>query len=230
MLRPTIMEIRETRSTILFEKETEFTMPTDEPGVVLKFDIGIPEGLTLLSLEQPSEIHASDSTERDMTQIKEGYSGVQEFIRLGQSWNEPPSEFTLSLSPPSRSATRFSVEAQFLGVFFEKTEAHTLTVGSEWITLPAELSSGRTIKFRAEQGNDSINLHVQPGDAKDLFDNMVMKTSAGDSEHNGTMWNDNQATFWFTGEFEESMELTFDVHVGLREMPIYVSLQDQPLP
>ncbi|MFG0256511.1 MAG: hypothetical protein ACF8GE_01260 [Phycisphaerales bacterium JB043] len=229
-LRPKLMELRETRSTVFFEKDTQFSMPQEKPGIVMKFDLDLPEGLTMLSLKQPDELFAQDSTERSLTLIEEGFSGRQEFVEIVTAWDEPPTEFTFTLSSPSRSATRFTVESQFMGVFYEKTQPHTMSVGSEWVTLPAHLSSGQTIKFRAEQGNDSINLHVQPGSAKDLFDNLVMTTSKGDIEHNGTMWNDTQATFWFAGEFESSMELTMDVRVGLRELPIYVHLEDQPLP
>jgi hypothetical protein len=229
-LRPTLQEVRETRTTTLVEQDSKFSFPNDEPGIELRFGLSLPAGLKMLSLHQPDELRAVDSTQLDLTQIKEGYSGEREYVEIVSTWEEDPTDFTFSLSSATRTAVRFSIESQFKGVFYKSTETHKMMVTSAWATLPRELSGGQTVRIRAEQGNDTINLHVQPGTAKELFSELHLKTSAGESDRTGTMWNDTQATFWFDGTFEDSMELTLEVRVGLQEMPIYINLQDQPLP
>lgn len=230
-IRATLTQVRETRvHDIAAPSEDRFVFPNEQPGLFLSFDLNIPEGLTLIDLEQPTRIRAVDSVGSDLTVIEESFMGTKDHVELEQSFGEAPTGFVMTLATPVRSATRFTVEAAMVATLFAQTTEKTLPAPTDWVSLPPDVTGGVDVRIKVDGDDSSANVHVQPGTARDLFEEITLKGAGRELDSMGSMWSDDNATFFFDGAFKPGMTITFTIRTGLTTMPVNVSLVDATLP
>jgi hypothetical protein len=227
----TLTQVRETRvHEIAAPSEDDFVFPNEKPGLFLSFDLLIPEGLTLIDLDQPTRIRAVDSVGSDLTVIEESFMGTKDHVELEQSFGEAPTGFVMTLATPIRSATRFTVEANMVATLFARTSEKTMAAPTEWTTLPSDLTGGVEVRVKVDGDDASANVHVKPGTAKELFEEITLQGGGQKLNSMGSMWSDDSATFFFDGAFAPDMNVAFTIRTGLTTMPVNVSLVDAVLP
>ncbi|MFG0276133.1 MAG: hypothetical protein ACF8QF_13860 [Phycisphaerales bacterium] len=230
-IEPTLDSVREVRVATLIEPdENAFVFDSDKPGLSLKFTLHPPSGLTLLEVRQPARIVATDSTGADLAGIEPGFMDELEYVALEQSFGDAPTGFTMRLTAPARSATSFTLAADFDAVFFAGTTTDEVAASREWSDLPASLTGGETVRIRLGGGANNAQLEMQPGTAKERFEEVILLAGGAELESNGTMWNDDEATFLFSGSSERVTAVRFVARTGLREQTVRINLVEQALP
>jgi hypothetical protein len=230
-IEPTLDTVREVRvATLTAPDENAFVFDTDKPGLTLAFTLTPPSGLTLLDVRQPARIEATDSTGADLTGIEPGFMDEREYVALEQSFGDAPTGFTMRLTPPARGAQSFTLATAFEAVFFAGTSTEEVAVSREWSALPASLTGGESVRIRLGGGASNAQLEMQPGTAKERFEEVILLVGAAELESSGTMWNDDEATFLFSGSSERVTAARFVARTGVRTQTVRINLVEQALP
>ncbi|MEM9065751.1 MAG: hypothetical protein AAGB51_09715 [Planctomycetota bacterium] len=227
-----LTDVREVRAVALVDAdENSWVFPSDQPGLFLKFNFEAPAGSTVLNFEQPERIRAIDSTGRDLTNIEPNFSDIKEFVSMGQSFGDAPSNFTVNLDNPSRAAETFSVATSFGATVFAEIKRHNAGFNSTWTAIPTNLTNGQKVEFSVGEMGGNPSILVRPGTAKDLFEQIYIVSGGNEASSNGAMWNDQQATFFFDSPANaNNASIAFDIRFGLETIPVKVFVKDQPLP
>jgi len=228
-IEATLTSLREVRAHALLPTDG-FEFDHNKPGLTMAFTITPPSGLTLLEVGQPAQIVATDSTGADLTDIEPNFMDHREFIEIETSFDEAPTGFTLRLTPPSRQARTVTVSAMFDAVFYAGTTTEEVEVAGEWSDLPASLTGGETIRVRLAGEGRQAELEMQPGSAKSRFQEITLLSGEDELDGMGSMWNDEQATYMFSGSPDSVSGARFTVRTGLRTRSIGVRVVDQRLP
>lgn len=228
-IEATLTSLREVRMHQLLPTD-DFVFDHNKPGLTMAFTITPPSGLSLLEVRQPAQIVATDSTGADLTDIEPNFMDRKEFVEIEPSFDEAPTGFTLRLAQASRHATTVTVGAMFDAVFFAGTTTEEVEVTGEWSELPASLTDGETIRVRLAGEGQQAELEVQPGSVQSRFEEVALLRGDDELDGMGSMWNDEQATYMFTGSPEGVTTARFTVRTGLRTRSIGVRVVDQRLP
>lgn len=227
-----LTDVREVRAVALVEAaETAFTFNNDKPGLFLSFGYALPAGLEVLGINQPESITATDSTGRDLTDIEPNFHDELEFVTEKQVFQDEAPALDFTLANPARSATRFNLDCAFSVEVFEGVEEHRFPAPAEFTALPAKFFGGESVKFKLGSMGSNATVVVRPGSAMDYFESVEIVSGGQTSENQGTMWNDEQATFMFDGPANaNNAQIVFNVRVGVQTLPVVIKLEDQPLP
>ena len=227
-----LTDVREVRAVALVEAaETAFVFNSDRPGLFLTFGYALPAGLQVLGINQPETITATDSTGRDLTGIEPNFHDELEFVSQKQVFSDEAPALDFVLANPSRSATRFDLDCSFSVEVFEGVDEHRFPAPAEFTALPAKFFGGDEVRFKLGSMGSNATVVVEPGTAMDLFENVQIISNGQTIENQGTMWNDEQATFMFDGPANaNNAQVVFNVRVGVRTLPVVIRLEDQPLP
>ena len=228
-IEATLISLREVRTHELMPSDS-FVFDHNKPGLTLAFALTPPSGLTLLEVHQPRDIVAMDSTGADLTGIEPNFMDRKDFVELEQSFDEAPTGFTMRLTPATREAEWMTVSTSFDAVFYAGTTTEEVEVTREWIDLPSSLTGGETVRVRLAGEGEQAELEMQPGTAKSRFEEIILVAGAQGLDSMGTMWNDEQATFMFSGSPEGVTGAKFVARTGLRTRTIGVRVVEQPLP
>lgn len=235
---PEMTEVREIRAVALASaEEGSFTMPKDQPGLHIGFEISVPGAdgnATILKLEQPETVTASDSAGADLSNIEPGFGDQKTYIEQNHKWEDDDADtFTLHLSEPRRQAESFSVDTTFDAVVYDTTSTHTMNLPASATSLPAEVAEAVglgdvQVEFIAKEGGG--DLKFTPGSAYERFEKVRIFGNGSEMEQSWAMWNDMSASVTFTGEQPAGAKIELIVREGLRSVPVRVSVVDRPLP
>lgn len=226
-----LQKVQELRRVVLVRK-SEHKPPFDfnPPGIELTFSVVPPAGKKLIRVEQPSRIEATDSTKRDLTEIKAGVFGRKDFLKFVEQWNDVSTTVTLTLANAHRTATRFSVSADFEAWAYDELQEITIKAGSEPLALDAALFGGRKVVARLEKSGDNPHLIITPGTIKHHIERVELMDGDTVYDGMGAMWNDASATFMFSGTYKPTLTAKIKIRAGMEKFPCRIAVKNHALP
>ena len=226
-----LRKVQELRRVELVKKsEDRPSFDFNPPGIELTFSVVPPAGKKLIRVEQPGRIEATDSTKRDLTAMKAGVFGRKEFLKFVEQWNDVSTTVTMTLANAHRSATRFSVCADFDAWAYDDLEEITITPGSKPLDLDAALFGGRKVVARLEKSGDNPQLTITPGTIKHHIEGVELMDGDTVYDGMGAMWNDASATFMFSGTYKPTLTAKIKIRAGMKKFPCRIAVNDHALP
>ncbi len=226
----TLTQIQETRRIDVAKKADVNKFDFNTPRLELTFDITPPNNKQIANIDQPTTIKATDSVGADLTAVKANYLNRKEFVQLISTWNEPPTKLTVKLAPPARSATRFSLSAQFAVWAYEKTKETTFTPGTEGTQLDTALFNGEMVSARLQQTSGGLYLTITPGSIKNRIESVELMDGNTKLDSQGTMWNEDAINYMFQGTIKPSLKAKIKIRIGMQSYPCTIDIKDNLLP
>ncbi len=223
-----VVEIR--RVDLVKASESASSFDPNPPRLELTFLLVPPANKKLVEAVQPESIRATDSTGLDLTAIKENVFGHKPFVQVTPSWNEPPKSLTLTLLPPERSATRFTVDTDFDLWAYDEMRDVVVTPGSESVRLAPKLFGDKKVMIRLKKARNGIDVVVTPGSIKPHIEKVELHDGETALPGEGAMWNDASLSYHFKGAIKPTLEATFKIRVGMAKLPCRIALYDPKLP
>jgi len=229
-VKSTLTKVKDQRRVILADhKADQPAFDFNKPALELTFELTAPQGKTLVNIEQPTEITATDSMNRDLTDVEAGFMGRKEFVQLVHNFEGPPNEMIFTLAPPNRSATYFNLSATFDVWAFDEIKEMTVDVRDGHSEAPELGEPLASIDVR--KNGDSVELTVKPGTLRDRLEDIELIDGEQVHKNMGSMWSDAAATYYFPAEtFQPEVKVRAKVRVGMEKFPCRVEVQKQPLP
>jgi len=226
-----LTEIVETRQIDLVKNKDENTFSMDESKLELTFELQVPSGKKVADIVQPKKVTATDSTGRDLSQVSSQFMNSPQFVTLVMTWDKPPSEFTLQLASPERSATRFNVDTTFDVWVYDSTKDETLSPTTEGSTVDAKIfgMDGVTVRWDKSR-NNGINVTILPASLKNHIEEMKLFDGETELDSMGVMWNDQSLAYMFTGQFKPTLKAKLKVRKGIEKLSCHVEMKDRALP
>ncbi|MEO1128445.1 MAG: hypothetical protein AAFX05_01920 [Planctomycetota bacterium] len=229
---PTLCKAVETRQTEWCEKDDDgFSSMGQRTGLTLTFDLNLPKGMKIASLDQPKRIEATDSEGTDLSEIEEGFSG-REYVELPMSWSdEPTTQFTFNLGLTARRAETFSLRASVPANVYLRTEQVMLDVGSSRSAIDAGAleMNGVTAQMSVDGGMHQVTF--QPGTVRDRVEAIeLVRGGAVVAESTSSMWSDDSVTYFFDGDPGDGAEVRITVRRGSKTIPLRIDVKDVELP
>ncbi len=226
----TLTKISEVRQADFEKNKDKNSFDMNPPKLELHFDLTIPKGKTIASVEQPEKITAKDSMNKDLSQVKPQFSSSATFVVLTNVYNESPKAMTLELLPANRSATRFNLDTTFNVLVYEDIKETTITPSTEGTDLDTKLFGDGKISVKLEKTRQGVNLTFVPGTVKNLIESVTLMDGGTKLDSMGSMWNDSSVAYMFSGDFKSTLKAKVKVRVGSESYPCHIEIKDQPLP
>jgi len=230
-----LAEITETRKTVLIEPdENAFDFSQATPGLHLKFNLAVEEGLHVLELRQPEKVVAHDAKGNDLSQIEEGFSGERVWAEIGMSFDGPPESLTFHLTAPARDAEHFSVQATVDAVVYSGTRELELDAGDEWVDLDPAAFGGQKVRMRfGEAGGffgDTRGVTFVPSSAREYIEDLSILIDGETLESQGSVWDDSEITYIFEeGAEKPKARVRLLLRTDVRTAPLTIDVRKQPL-
>lgn len=202
----------------------------DKPGLTLIFDVAVPEGRTLMAIEQPVKVEARDVAGTNLAAIEADFMGDKTYVEVVESWGEPPRQFEFTLALPARSAATFDLSAELTAVTFARVETVEAALSTDSVTLDAAPFGGAQVTARLINEGGSPHVEIRPGSVRDQLEALELLSGDAALETSMSMWNDESVTYMFDGAHQANMTLRLKVRAGLERSPLVINLDDQPLP
>lgn len=231
VVEATLVKVEEIRRIDLVEEsDSASSFDPNPPRLELTFSLVPPANKILVEAVQPERIRATDSTGRDLTAIKDDVFGRKPFVQVTPSWNEPPKSLTLTLLPPERSATRFTVDMGFDLWAYDEMRDVVITPGSEAVRLAPKLFGDKKVMIRLKKARNGIDVVVTPGSIKPHIEKVELHDGETVLPGEGAMWTDASLSYRFKGEIKPTLTATFKIRVGMAKLPCRIALHDLELP
>lgn len=230
--RITLTKVHETRKVMLAALKDDAPFDFNRAGLELTFSIEAPQGKQIVRLDQPTSIVSTDSTGRNLADVKPNFMNRIKYVNLVPVWQEPAQEFTLALAPPDRSATWFSVAARFEGwAFAELNETSFLPEpGGGRTIMDAKLFDGTKVTAELTESRGKANVILMPGTIKPYIAEIEIVDGNTTHQTNSSRWNDTAVTYRFNTPLKPGMKVRLKVRTGLGKFDCIVDIKDQPLP
>ncbi len=230
---PVLTQLTDSRVVKMEQEDSAFSS-MEHIGLKLEFDLEPGSGLQLAGfVEDGLEIRATDNTGADLTDIPDGFMGTKDYIDEVHDWTDEGdmrlSGIALKLASPSRDARDFTIDASMPAHVFSGTEEVEIRVTDSASPVAAHvLGEGVTVK--AEIQGTSTNVMFSPGTVRPVLEDIVLLDGRQVVENSGSMWNDASITYFFEGIENATPVIRLTVRRGFREIPIRITVVDQPLP
>jgi hypothetical protein len=229
---PTLCKAVETRQAAWCEEQNEgFNSMGQRAGLTLTFDLNLPKGYTIASLNQPTRVKATDSEGTDLSDIEEGFGGKQ-YVDLALSWSdEPTRQFIFNLGQTARSAETFSLRASVPANVYQRTEQVTLDVRSTRTSIDEGVLEmpGVTAQMAVDGGMHQVTF--SPGTVRDRIEAIeLIRGGSVVSESSSSMWSDDSVTYFFDNDPGQGAEMRITVRRGSKTIPLRIDVKDIELP
>lgn len=228
----TLRKVEESRRVTLVEDD-DGHFDFNKPGLVLTYSMTVPEGLTVHEVTQPQEVQAKDSAGTDISRIEAGFRNEREYVKLEQSWGEPPTGFTFRLLPATRKAATFDLQATFHLEAYGGTESISFEPTGQWQAVDASALELDQLEIRLGDGGfgqDSAALSIRPGTAREAIHEIYLIDGDEEIKSMGSMWTDREAAFSFDHPYREGQRVRIVARTQVQSIPITIDLREQPLP
>lgn len=206
-------------------------MPSDEPGLTLKFNLKLPAGARVMSLQQPAKVVAADSAGTDLSKIEPGFRDELEYVDLEHDFKDDDdvSQIMLKLAPSSRKAETFDVLAEFAATVFTGSKPLPLALTGDWQNLPADAAD---LKAPARIRATDDGVAIEPASIEAWLEKIELQT--GDKEvveSNGWFSDGSTINYMFDGlPKERPLKATLTLRTGVKTVPLTIDLKKQALP
>ena len=206
-------------------------MSSDKPGLSLVFNVRLPAGVQVMSLQQPAKVVAADSAGTDLSKIEPGFRDELEYVDLEHDFKDDDdlSQITLQLASPARKAETFDVHAEFSATVFTGSKPVPLTLTNEWTPLPADLADIKEA-MRIKAGEDGIA--IEPASIETWLEKIELQVSDKEVvESNGWFSDGTTINYMFDSlPKERPLKATLTVRTGVKTLPLTIDVKKQALP
>lgn len=222
-----LQSVRETRE--LDVRPEEERPAFGNAGLVVTFEAGLPKGSDVLSIAQPTNVEAKDSTGGDLTSIRPGVFDEREYLKI-EDWFDEASMLQVMLAPSSRKAESFSVSLRAEATIYSGVEGHDVNPVEEWtaFTHPALAAAKAEYRYRKPEEAGGA-LQVRPAAAREFIESIVPATEDAEPAGYSVSYYDEMASF-DVAPLEPGQKLRIFVRKDIRKVPIVIDLKDQKLP
>lgn len=227
-----LTRIQEQRAVEIVKPDDQMMrMSGNEPKLVLRFTLVLPEGVMVSDVEQPKAVQAKDSTGKDLSKIEPGFRNERTFVEMQTRWNEDDAdEFEFVLLPALRKAETFSLRTTFGLHVYTGTTATEIKPTGDWMNLDKEAFGGMAVRVRLDDPESPSGLEVRPVEARNFIERIEQMVDDEWSESNGWMADGRTITYMLPGGGEGPVQLRLHVRTGSTTIPVEIALEDQALP
>lgn len=234
-----LREIRELRHVVLIAPDDDngFVFSGDRPGLRLELDLQLPEGRTLIDIEQPERIEATDSTGQSLTYIEPGFGGVREHIEVSQSFNfdkeAPDHKVFLHLTPAARRAETFSVSATAQATTYAGLRDLSVDLKTTWTNLDPADFGGLPARVRLKKAfGDDYGVELSPARAARYIDSFDLGVEGNAISSSGHVSDDRTIVYFLDDSVDpdEPVTMRIKLRTGVETIPVEIHFKDQRLP
>lgn len=234
-----LREIREVRQLTLVKPDREggFVFSSDRPGLRLMLDLQVPQGRTLIDIDQPEKIEAVDSSGRDLTDIEPGFGGKREYIEVSQSFNFDKEsydhEVTMHLAVPSRAAESFSVSAVVQATTYAGLRDLSVDLKTAWTNLDPTDFGGLPARVRLKKSfGDDYGVELSPARAARFIESFDVGVEGNAISSSGSMSDDRTIVYFLDDSVDPNEPATMRIKLRqhVETTPVEIIFKDQRLP
>jgi hypothetical protein len=226
-----LTHVQEVRKAVLASmKDDDTTFDFNKARLELSFHVTSPKGKQFVDLEQPKAIQASDSTGKNLADVKPTFMNHTEYVKMIHTWGKPSEEVTLTLAPPARKAKQFSVSADFDMWAFDELKDEKFIVNSKSTPIDGTPFGNTKISAYVQGDDKTVRLVFQPGSIKRSIESVELFDGSTTHKTNGSMWNEQMLTYMFNTSLKPTFEVRAKVRSGLDTYSCQIKINNHELP
>jgi hypothetical protein len=227
---PSLLLLREVRHRDLRPADAQEDRPM-QGGPILELTLGVPApaGVRVAQITQPTDLAATDSTGQDLTTIPANVFGDLIYVEEADFSADLPT-FIFRLAATARSASTFTLSATAHAVVFEGHDEVDIPQSAQWTPLDHPTLKELGAQARFESDDSGARLVFRPGSVRGAVDGVYPAAPDVTLTGYSISYDDDSITFEVSPPPEPNQKLRLFVRRGLRNIPLSISLKDQPLP
>lgn len=226
----TISKITETRiAKVTPDQGTKFVITGDVPSLKVSLVLPLPDKATLVSIEEPKTIKATDDTGKDLTKVEKRFGGGIEYWSSLFSNDTEKGKLTLQLLPADRKASTFDLSLTAEASISTGQTTVELKQEKGWTKLDAAVF-GEGAEYRVTRTDGKVNVDVRPEMIRDRVQKMSFKGKTKMEESDGMMWVSGATTYMFSNGVEDEAKLVIFARTGFQKMTVSVDAKGLKLP